>query len=88
MKTVNRGWLKRQVEKGNIEVKCCYSLTDDYGFDKSINFGKSDEWSNAKEYKFTDWDYKTSSGSAWYNTDSTISFVVHSNLSYNMRIIK
>jgi hypothetical protein len=87
MKTVNRGWLRKQVEKGNIEAKCAYSLSDDYGFDKSINYGKTD-WSNAKELNFSDWDFKTKSGAAWYNTDGTITFIVHSNSSYDMRIIE
>lgn len=42
MKTINRGWLKRQIEKGNIEARCAFHFTDDYAFDNATGFGKTD----------------------------------------------
>lgn len=42
MKTVNRGWLKRQVEAGKVEAKCDYHFTDDYAWDNASGFGKTD----------------------------------------------
>ena len=47
MKTIRRDVLKRKVEAGKMEVKCNISLTDDYQFDNSINFGKTD-WAPAR----------------------------------------
>jgi len=45
--TVNRGWLRKQIEAGNVEVKCNYSLTDDYAWDNANNGGKTD-WMPAR----------------------------------------
>ena len=39
--TVNRGWLRKQIELGNVEVKCDYSYTDDYAYDNASGFGKT-----------------------------------------------
>lgn len=39
--TVRRDWIKRQIENGNIEVKCNYILTDDYAWDNAVDFGKT-----------------------------------------------
>lgn len=47
MKTIRRDWLKRQIEKGNIEAKCNHKFTDDYAFDNAYNFGKTD-WMPAR----------------------------------------
>lgn len=41
MKTVNRGWLRKQIEQGKIEAKCDYHLTDDYKADDANNMGKT-----------------------------------------------
>lgn len=38
---LNRGWLKKEIAKGNIEAKCNYSYTDDYAFDNANDFGKT-----------------------------------------------
>lgn len=47
MKTVNRGWLRKQVDAGMIDAKCDYSLTDDYAYDAANNGGKTD-WMPAR----------------------------------------
>jgi len=47
MKTIRRDWLKRQIEKGNVEAKCQHDLTDDYQFDNANDFGKTD-WMEAR----------------------------------------
>jgi len=46
-KTIKRNWLKKQIELGKIEIKCELHLTDDYRFDVSNEFGKSD-WMPAR----------------------------------------
>lgn len=42
-KTIKRNWLKKQIELGKVIGKCRYSYTDDYAFDNSNDFGKT-EW--------------------------------------------
>ena len=41
MQTVNRGWLRKQVEAGTMEAKCDYHLTDDYAYDNANNDGRT-----------------------------------------------
>ena len=64
-------------------AKCLYCYTDDYGFDKANNFGKT-EWVDARELKLTDWDFRTKSGGAWEN-NGVITLSLHSNLSYELK---
>lgn len=87
MKTINRGWLRKQIEKGNMEIKCLYYMTDDYKIDADRNFGKT-EWVDAKEFNLTERDFKTKSGCAWQNEEGIISLVIHSNRAYDIRIKK
>jgi hypothetical protein len=42
MKKIRRDVLKRGVESGKYEIKCNHHMTDDYAFDNSNNFGKTD----------------------------------------------
>lgn len=112
-KTVRRDWLKRQVEAGNIEAKCNYSLTDDYAFDNATGFGKTG-WIPARirnpkfgmvlvnnfkmercidsdhvqgQMNFNPSDFKGKSGWAYRNVETgIISFGIHSNASYDLRI--
>jgi len=113
-KTINRGWLKKQVSLGKIEAKCNYHYTDDYRYDADVNFQKTD-WMPCRmqnrvyendpvtgfsrlindDFKtgfinFEDWDFKTKSGGAWQTEDDqkngVISFIIHSNLSYDLRV--
>lgn len=41
-KTVNRGWLKRQIQAGNVRAKCDFHYTDDYAWDDAVNFQRTD----------------------------------------------
>lgn len=52
--TINRAWLKRQLEAGNIEAKPAQRLTDDYAYDAATNFGVTD-WAPARIGKYEDW---------------------------------
>ncbi|XAI95982.1 hypothetical protein [Microcystis phage Mwe-JY26] len=40
--TVNRGWLRRRIEAGEVEAKCDGKYTDDYAWDAATDFGKTD----------------------------------------------
>lgn len=44
MRTINRGWLKRQVAKGLVEARCEGHYTDDYAWDAANNFGRTEEF--------------------------------------------
>ena len=85
-KTINRGWLKRQIEKGNIEGKCCYSMTDDYAWDAANNHGKTENWVDARDFKLDDRSFKTKSGCAYQDENGTISLIIHSNRAYDLRL--
>jgi hypothetical protein len=98
-KTVNRGWLKKQVALGKVEAKCDYRMTDDYKMDVANNFGTMTKFipcilraDNGKridgKINFTDWDFKTKCGCAyWENeTEKTIGLIIHSNLAYTLKI--
>jgi len=97
MKTVNRGWLKRQVEAGKVEAKCVNYLTDDYAFDASNNFGRMSEFKPAvlqnRGDKFLHGvvnlhaeEFNNKGGGAYRSEDGIIHYYVHSNLSYELRI--
>jgi hypothetical protein len=97
-KTINRGWLKKQIAKGNIEAKCNHRLTDDYAFDAATGFGKS-EWAPARyvankhqcdeQYDkgitlIDDFDFR---GKMAYQTDDgLIHLIVYSGYSFDLRI--
>lgn len=40
--TVNRGWLKRQIQSGNVIAKCNYHYTDDYAWDAAVDYQRTD----------------------------------------------
>jgi hypothetical protein len=99
-KTINRGWLKKQLVKGNVEAKCDMRLTDDYAFDNATGFGKT-EWAPARYVEnkhqgdnryeqnatlIDDWDFKTKSGCAYQTDDGLIHLIVYSGHSYSLRI--
>lgn len=96
-KTVNRGWLRKQVEKGNMEVKCCYHMTDDYRYDYDNNCGKTG-WFQAclddgkgqtvgELFKLPERYFKSVSGCA-YESNGVISLIVHSNLAFELRKVE
>jgi len=101
IKTVNRGWLKRQVEKGKMESLCNYSfdpMTDgiEYGDKKwrqarlqIRQYDENDKLVNDDWIEgmanFTDWDFHTKSGCAWQTEDGLIHLIIHSNESHTLR---
>lgn len=103
MKTANRGMLKNRARDGRLIAKCDYRFSDDYQYDAASNFGKTDwmpvvlndngegeriNWRDREEGKmYLDPDYFRGHGRAWYNGDDTITLIVHSNLSYTLKIV-
>lgn len=94
-KTIRRDSLYKHLLAGNLEFKCNYRYTDDYAYDASSGFGKTDwldgldENGNARLDAF----YFTGHGRAYWNVRHTgdgveqvITLIVHSNLSYSLRI--
>jgi hypothetical protein len=45
--TINRGWLRRRIEAGEVEAKCDYQYSDDYAWDAATDFRKTD-WMPAR----------------------------------------
>lgn len=101
MKTVNRGWLKKQVQAGKVEGRCDGHYTDDYAFDAANGFGRTTGWKPVRIRPATGFDhdyenfinlwaddFTSKSGKAYTHDDGTIIYYVHSNLSYTLRIVK
>ena len=86
-KTVNRGWLKKQIEKGNVEIKCDMILTDDYAFDAAYKYQKEESWRKALAADFKEQDFKYKSGRAYWNENGTISWTMLCNHYYTVRLI-
>ncbi len=96
LKTIRRDVLKRLVENDKVEAKCNYRYTDDYIGDNADNFGKSDYMpcriiKDNSEFKegymnLRDFDFKTKSGMAYKDDNGEIRLIVHSNLSYTLRV--
>ena len=84
--TVRRDWLKRQIIKGNIEIKTDMILTDDYAFDNAYNCQKSG-WRKANIESYTDQDFKYSYGALHKNEDGTLSWTMLCNHYYTCRLI-
>jgi len=98
-KTINRGWLKKQIVKGNIEAKCNHRLTDDYAFDNATDFGTT-EWAPCKfvenkhqgdnRYEqdatlIDTFDLTTKSGCAYQTDNGEIKLIVYSGYSFTLR---
>jgi len=71
-------------------------MSDDYRADDAYNFGKTEKWVPAKfsesdcisssdALTLTPFSFRTKSGCAWLNEDGTITLIVHSNLSYQLK---
>lgn len=98
MKTVNRGWLKKQVRAGKVEGRCDGHYTDDYAFDAANGFGRTTGWKPVRIKEgaamfggtiyLSEAGFGYKSGAAYTQDDGTISYHVHGNLSYTLRIIK
>lgn len=61
--TIRRDWLKRQILKGNVMVKCKGVYTDDYAFDAAYNYQKTD-WMKAA-IKPDWWKWLEGQGVSW-----------------------
>ncbi|MDA3940493.1 MAG: hypothetical protein PF693_14480 [Spirochaetia bacterium] len=86
--TVRRDWIKRQIIKGNIEIRTDMILTDDYAYDNSANCHESKEWNIADIKNFTDHDFKYKSGYAYKNEDGSIKWTMLANHYYTIRLRK
>ena len=91
MQTVNRGWLKRQVAAGKMEA------ANDHSYDEMTGQKDGGDWfpavlkaqgepSKPGQISFTDWEFRTKSGTAYRNSDGTITLIIHSNQSYKLRV--
>ena len=96
--TVIRGMLKNRARDGRLMARCDYRLTDDYRYDAATDFGKTEfmpveldegqSWRDRKEgVMYLRPDYFKGHGRAWKNSDGTICLIVHSNLSYTLKIV-
>ena len=86
-KTIKRNWLKKQIELGNIEIKCTGVYTDDYAFDSAYNYQKSD-WKKADIKNYSDQDFKYKSGYAYIDENGLIHWIMLCNHYYECRLIK
>lgn len=84
--TVNRGWLKRQIAAGNVEIKTEMILTDDYAFDAAYKNQKS-EWKKADINDYCDDDFQFKGGYARWNDNGEISWTMLTNYYYTCRLI-
>lgn len=85
-KTVRRDWLKRQIQKGLIEIKCTGIYTDDYYGDSQNEYSKTD-WYHADIKDFSDHDFTYTSGYAYQENDEIIHWTVLANHFYVCRVI-
>ena len=85
-KTIRRDWLKKQIEKGNIEIKCNGIYTDDYAYDYETNCQRSD-WQLANINNFEAHDFKYETGYAYMHEDGTIRWTMLANHYYECRLI-
>jgi len=100
-KIAHRGHLRNLIKKGLIEAKCNYRYTDDYAYDNATNFGKTDwkpaylesmipEGEQIDGIIFDDSgdydDFKTPTGALFPRENGEYSFLIHSNLSFRVRI--
>ncbi len=46
--TINKKWLKNRINDGKVLARMDMKLTDDYAFDYATNFGKEEEFTDAK----------------------------------------
>lgn len=85
-KTINRGQLKRLVERGDLEARTEYCFDETMGCTQ----GDSSPWKPARlrrEYgdtkqgffNISDFSFRTKSGAAWQNPNGTITLMVHGN---------
>jgi len=87
IKTIRRDWLKKQIHVGNIEIRCNGIYTDDYAFDASVDYQRSD-WHKADLSHFNDQSFRYQSGGCWQTEDGLIHWNLCANHYYECRLIK
>lgn len=96
-KTIRKDKLKRMIEQGKVLIKCCFHLTDDYGFDNSNDFGKTEYMparivDDGKDF-IQGYINLFSCYFEWKNArcidygNGNVTFYVHSNLNYEIKFI-
>jgi len=93
LKTIRRDKLKRDILKGKYVAKCSYSFSDDarydYMSDENTAFKEIHLVSEGKrdydKINLYESDFDSQVGRAWENADGSVSFVVHSNLAYDLK---
>lgn len=92
--TVNRGWLKRQVQKGSVVCVESYSFDDMHGAERTrterpVEFQRLDENGRRLHTEgviaLDDYHFTGKSGRAWRNGE-LITLIVHSNLHYTLKL--
>ena len=93
--TVNRGWLKRQIDKGLIEGKMDFYFTDDYRFDAMNDFGSQETFLPVKQFdkvndkktclQFTEWELDV--GRGCWTSENEFRFTIGDNCCYTLRVI-
>jgi len=92
MSTVNRAWLKRQVELGKVYLVESYHFDDMLGESRfkgeipvRMKTGGPEDWKEGF-LNLTPWDFKAKSGHAYRNENGTIHLRIHSNCNYDLKI--
>lgn len=96
--TVRRSAVLKLLKQGKLEAKCNYHYTDDYVFDNAVDFKRTD-WMPCRlraertdtpqgyiSFDEDDFSSSYSTGGTRLNEDGTISFSIHSNLNYTLRV--
>jgi hypothetical protein len=93
--SINRGWLMKQVEAGNVTMTGARSFDDGYGESRDENIEKKvsirtegDRSYPENEIKLHPHDFKSKAGTAYWTNKSKglASLIVHPNLSYELRV--
>lgn len=89
MKTIRRDWLRKQVEKGAVEMIGSRNFDDMYGQTISENVLpvriNVDNWKDGFCNLYVS-DFTTKSGCAYQNETGIITLIIHSNSSLKLRL--
>lgn len=85
---INRGWIKRQIIAGNLEIRTDMILTDDYAFDAAGKNQKSENFVKANINDFIEDDFNGPCGNAFWSADrKTFRWKKYTNHYYTCRLI-
>lgn len=89
-KTINRAYLKRLAQRGELEMISSYHFDDQDGAEQSKTVKPvrySNGYGDFKEgfCNLSDCDFETSTGGAYQNEDGTIHLRVHGNCNFDLR---